>query len=69
MGHSEVVGYFETSKKLLRINLASFEVVRETDNFYGEIVKINVAYFNHRFILIGYRDGRVEVRDTETLEK
>ena len=28
-----------------------------------------MAHFNHRYMLIGYQDGKVEVRDSETLEK
>jgi hypothetical protein len=28
-----------------------------------------VAYFNHKYVLIGYDEGKVEIRDTETLSK
>ena len=69
VGHSEVAGYFESCKMILRVSLASFQIVRQTADFQGEISKVNVGYFNNKYLLLGFKDGVVEIRDTETLEK
>jgi hypothetical protein len=53
----------------MRVDFASFQIIRETTDYEGEIIRVNVSYFNHKYLLLGYKGGKVEIRDTETLEK
>ena len=71
LGHSEVVGMFGPNK-LMRICFAGLHIVKEIDIGgigRGTVTKVQVAHFNQRYLLIGFEDGTVEMRDTETLEK
>jgi hypothetical protein len=47
----------------MRIDLSRIEIrARAPIHHRREIVKVNIAHFNHRYVLLGYKDGKVEIR-------
>ena len=67
VGPCEIVGIFNES--LMRIDFSGLQIACEVNDYEGDVCKVQVPHFNQRYVLLGFTDGKVEIRDTETLEK